>query len=122
MKPGARVNIETGRPEVVQADQARVAAHQSLANAGHALEQELTSGEGQQHLTDMLDDYQRLSEQLVAGASIFKAEIPTDVLLAKMDYIQTRVKAWGLTVAFGRRARATLERDAGLGILRGGPA
>ena len=122
MRPGPRVDIVTGRPEPVDPGRSREAAAEFLAAEGHRLKRDLTTGDGPKHLQDMLDDYQQFAEQLMAAASVFKAEVPKDLLLAKMEYIQSRLKAWGQTVQFGRLARTRLQQDVVDGLLRGGPA
>ena len=117
-----RVNPVTGRPELTQAEQARTAALKGLAAQGHATAHDLTTGDGPRHIQDLLEDYQRFVDQLTAGKALLKAEIPKEIILAKMDYIQERLRAWNVTVAFGRRARAQLEKELTQGLLHGGPA
>lgn len=116
-----KVNPVTGQPEVERLDAIKQAAHQALMAEGHALATDLATDPGPKHLQDLLDDYQRFHDQLTAGPTFMGGKVPVETLMAKMDYIQTRIREWGLKIEFGRRARAQLERALPKGLMHGGP-
>ena len=112
-----RVHPVTGQPEVARAEQSILAAHESLASSGAQIQAELASGDGAKHVQDMLEDYQRILEQMISASDSFLR----DACAAQLAYIQARLEGWKVAVLFGQRARAMLERRTVGPIIQGGP-
>jgi len=90
----------TGAPLAAVKEEQKKRNDQRLSSDGFHLEKELSGEAGQRHIQDMVKDYEDAVNSINPGLS----NDALRQLVGRMNYIQSRLAKWNMTINLGRKA------------------